>query len=239
MKFAKIMVIIVIFVFAMSVSCAADTNNASISEDNSQMLLSLKNEITDDTSENSILAQTNNDETLSAQKNSEILRANEEGNYTDLRNDINNGGNLTKSYYRYQPGDGETIVINSGGFTVNGNGAVIDMKGSNMRAFEVTRSGVTFKNLTIKNANFDGSGGAIYFSSSGTVENCNFTGNTATGSTSRGGAVYFAGTGDVRNCNFTGNTADGGAVYIDDEGTVSNCNFTGNNATGNGGAITG
>ena len=89
MKFAKIMVIIVIFVFAVSVSCAADTNNASISEDNSQMLLSLKNEITDDTSENSILAQTNNVETLSAQKNSEILRANE-GTYSDLHNDIFN-----------------------------------------------------------------------------------------------------------------------------------------------------
>ena len=74
MKYAKIMVIIVIFVFAMSVSCAADTNNASISEDNSQML---------------ILAQTNNDETLSAQKNSEILRANE-GTYSDLHNDIFN-----------------------------------------------------------------------------------------------------------------------------------------------------
>ena len=62
---------------------------SSISEDNSQMLLSLKNEITDDTSENSILAQTNNDETLSAQKNSEILRANE-GTYSDLHNDIFN-----------------------------------------------------------------------------------------------------------------------------------------------------
>ena len=98
MKFAKIMVIIVIFVFAMSVSCAADTNNASISEDNSQMLLSLKNEITDDTSENSILAQTNNVETLSAQKDSEILRANE-GTYSDLRKEIENGGKLTKSYY--------------------------------------------------------------------------------------------------------------------------------------------
>ena len=129
MKFAKIMVIIVIFVFAMSVSCAADTNNASISEDNSQMLLSLKNEITDDTSENSILAQTNNDETLSAQKDSEILQANEEGNYTDLRNDIiSNDGNLTKSYYRYQPSDGNTIVIDSGGFTVNINGKIENAK---------------------------------------------------------------------------------------------------------------
>jgi hypothetical protein len=62
------------------------------------------------------LAQTNNDETLSAQKNSEILRANE-GNYSDLRDDIfNNGGNLKKSYYLYQQGDGKTIVIGSGGF---------------------------------------------------------------------------------------------------------------------------
>ena len=240
MKFAKIMVIIVIFVFAMSVSCAADTNNASISEDNSQMLLSLKNEITDDTSENSILAQTNNDETLSAQKNSEILRANE-GNYSDLRDDIfNNGGNLKKSYYLYQQGDGETIVIRNDGFTINGNGAVIDMNGSNIRAFNVTGSGVTFKNLTIKNANFDGSGGAIYFSSSGTVSNCNFTGNNATGEGGAinmgGGAVYFNGDGNVRNCNFTGNTAtgtysEGGAVYFVGNGNVGNCNFTGNTAT--------
>ena len=52
------MVIIVIFVFAMSVSCAADTNNASISEDNSQMLLSLKNEITDDTASNEVISDT-------------------------------------------------------------------------------------------------------------------------------------------------------------------------------------
>ena len=39
--------------------------------------------------------------------------------------------------------------------------------------------------------------------------------------------------GSVTNCNFSGNTADGdgGAVYFNDEGNVSNCNFTGNNAT--------
>ena len=54
-----------------------------------KIMVILKNEITDDTSENSILAQTNNDETLSAQKNSEILRANE-GTYSDLHNDIFN-----------------------------------------------------------------------------------------------------------------------------------------------------
>ena len=41
----------------------------------------------------------------------------------------------------------------------------------------------------------------------GTVSNCNFTGNTATGTLSYGGAVYFNGEGTVSNCNFTGNNA--------------------------------
>ena len=35
------------------------------------------------------------------------------------------------------------------------------MAGSNIRAFTVSASGVTIKNLTIKNANYGGSGGAI------------------------------------------------------------------------------
>lgn len=45
------------------------------------------------------------------------------------------------------------------------------MAGSTIRAFYVGGSGVTIKNLTIKNANFDGNGGAIYFQHSGTVTN--------------------------------------------------------------------
>jgi predicted outer membrane repeat protein len=114
-------------------------------------------------------------------------------------------------------------------FTVNGNGAVIDMSGSSIRAFEVIRSGVTFKNLTIKNANFNGRGGAIYFSSSGTVSNCNFTGNNATG----GGAIYM-GSGTVSNCNFTGNNATtGSAIYFYRESStkiISNSCFLNNRA---------
>ncbi|MEE1337078.1 hypothetical protein [Methanobrevibacter sp.] len=42
--------------------------------------------------------------------------------------------------------------------------------------------------------------GAVYFSSSGTVTNCNFTGNTAA---LNGGAINM-GLGTVSNCNFTG-----------------------------------
>ena len=56
------------------------------------------------------------------------------------------------------------------------------MTGSNIRAFYISASGVTIKNLTIINANYDGDGGAIYFSNSatsGTVTNCNFADNSA------------------------------------------------------------
>ena len=50
------------------------------------------------------------------------------GNYSDLRTDIENGGGLTKSYYRYYEGDGDTIEIRES-MVINGNGAVIDMAG--------------------------------------------------------------------------------------------------------------
>ena len=71
---------------------------------------------------------------------------------------------------------------------IDGNGAVIDMAGSSIRAFYVSGSNVIIKNLTIKNANFSNDGGAISFSGQGTVENCNFINNTAS---SAGGAIYM------------------------------------------------
>ncbi|WP_198144404.1 S-layer family protein [Methanobrevibacter millerae] len=212
----------------MSATCAADANETTIAtQEDNQMELTL----TDDE------IQTNeNDNMLTQTEDAEILTSGE-GSYSDLRNDINSGGNLTKSHYRYNAGDGDTIEINTPG-VINGNGAVIDMAGSNIRTFYVSASGVTIKNLTIKNANYDDNGGAIYFTSSatsGTVSNCNFTNNTAT---VNGGAVYFNSNGEVTNCNFTDNTAseEGGAVWMS-SGTVSNCNFTGNTATRYGGAI--
>ena len=112
------------------------------------------------------------------------------------------------------------------------------MAGSNIRAFTVSASGVTIKNLTIKNANYGGSGGATYFSSSGTVTGCNFTKNKATGNYSYGGAVHFSGSGIVINSNFDYNivSEDGGAINMV-SGTVSNCNFVNNSANSEGGAI--
>ena len=75
------------------------------------MELSQDNEINADnlkTSEENNIVQTENEETFSAEPCPEVLGAGE-GNYTDLRNDIANGSNLTKSIYRYCSGDGATI----------------------------------------------------------------------------------------------------------------------------------
>ncbi|WP_407432548.1 right-handed parallel beta-helix repeat-containing protein, partial [Methanobrevibacter sp.] len=187
------------------------------------------------TNDTQTVSASGNDEILSVGNDVDILGAGEY-NYTYLRQQINSGGDITliKGNYTYADGDGETIEITNSG-VIDGNGAVIDMAGLGHRAFYVTASGVTIKNLTIKNANYNGDGGAIYFSQSGTVENCNFTANQATGDYSWGGAVFFLRDGSVTNCNFTNNKATGsnslgGAVYMY-SGSVTNCNFTGNTAT--------
>ena len=163
------------------------------------------------------------------------------GTYSQLASEIGAGGNvvLAYDYYAYDSG-AEAITISGDNRVINGNGAVIDMGGSNIRAFNVTGSGVTIKNLTIKNTHYEGDGGAVYFSSSGTVENCSFVNNSAS---KRGGAVYMNNDGSVVNCSFVNNTAStqGGAVFINvGSSSVVNCSFVNNSVTGNsasGGAI--
>ena len=249
MKYKKIMIILITAIFLVSIAgvCAADANDTMItSEDANQMELSSSDVIVEDNlqtgEENTTLMQANDDETVSAESGSQILGEGE-GTYYDLINEIGDGGdkNLTKSYYKYTGGD--LIIITKSG-VINGNGAVIDMEGSTINAFGVTTSAVvTFKNLTIKNANHNWYGGAIVFSQSGSVINCNFINNTASAGDG-GGAIYFAHgyTGTVENCNFINNTAsdgDGGAIFFayGSTGTVENCNFTNNQASDNGGAI--
>ena len=225
--------------FTLSSICASDANDTTVaSEDANQIELSSKDVTLDDnlktSEENNILTQANDDET-----DSQMLSEGE-GTYNDLRDEIGFGGdiNLTKSYYFYDGGD--TIVIANPG-VINGNGAVIDMNNS-VRAFSVESSGVTFKNLTIKNANNRDSGGAIYFNISavsGTVINCNFTDNLVS---YNGGALFFDGSGYIADCNFVNNrvtdsySSYGGAINMH-SGTVENCNFTNNSAEYSAGAI--
>ena len=128
------------------------------------------------------------------------------------------------------------IVINRP-VTINGNGITIDARGKG-RIFNVTAENVTLKNINFINGKIEGDGGAVIFYGEGTVINCNFTGNKATGDYSSGGAVYIGGNGNVTNCNFTLNTAYyGGAFYFKSNGNVANCNFTLNTASRVGGAV--
>jgi predicted outer membrane repeat protein len=210
--------------------CASDANDTAIASEDTDFKLSADNEMDADnlqtSEENTTLTQAND-----AESDSQILSEGE-GTYYDLIEEIGSGGdkNLAKSYYRYTGGD--AIEITTSG-VINGNGAVIDMTESTIRAFRVSTNGVTIKNLTIKNANCHGDGGAVHFNDFGTVTNCNFADNSA----SQGGAVYFQSTGNVENCNFVGNnaTSNGGAVYFF-SGNVTNCNFADNEAC-KGGAV--
>ena len=163
--------------------------------------------------------------------------------FWDLNNIINGNTNDTITLdkdYSFNPASDAAfvngIVINRP-VTIKGNGNAIDAK-RQARIFYVQSANAVLENLTLKNAHSNSGGGAVCFYSTGTVTNCNFTGNTATGD---GGAVYFNGKGDVTNCTFVDNKATGdyswgGAIRMY-SGTVSNCNFTGNTATGDGGAI--
>ena len=226
------LIFIVTILSISAVSAADDTASDIISADCNDEII-LDEAIDDDVSS----ANDNYDEEILSAENDLEPLGDDTGTYSGLSNEIQSGGNIELQHKYYTYDSGSTIKITTANSVINGNGAVIDMAGSSIRAFSVSASGVTIKNLTIKNANNGGPGGAIYVSrsaSSCTVENCNFTDNKAAGENGRGGAVYFLENVEVRNCNFINNTAskDGGAVYFYNNGEVTNCNFTDNKATG-------
>ena len=248
MKYKKIMFMLVLAVFLLSIAgvCASDTNDtAMVSQDDTAMESTDMNVKTVEDSEpvinaaedGEILSASADDEIVGVENDLNELRANP-GTYSELSTEIGSGGNiaLTHDYYTYD--SGSTIVISIDNSVIEGNGAIIDMAGSNMRAFNVTASSVTIKNLTIKNGNVSDNGGAIYFEKAGTVENCNFVNNNVSNLFGKGGAVYFNGAGNVINCNFTDNYGGyGGAVYFSTNGDVSGCSFVNNTAIISGGAV--
>ena len=225
MKYKSIILLILAVFVLISIAGvnASEINDTAISSEDTQYNLQINEN-------NQAIEQTDNDEILSVENDLDILNANY-STYSGLSGEISHGGNikLQHEYYTYDSGD--SITIDEVNTVIDGNGAVIDMAGSSIRAFTVSASDVTIKNLTIKNANYNGDGGAIYFNSNGSVENCNFINNHAENS---GGAVYFLNEGSVTNCNFTGNNASAGsAIYFasdEDTKTVSNSYFINNRA---------
>jgi M6 family metalloprotease-like protein len=109
--------------------------------------------------------------------------------------------------------------------TIEGNGFTIDANKTS-RIFNVTSTGVVFKNIIFTNGHAEGNGGAI--SGSATAIGCTFNKNYANGD---GGAVYNVNT---EGCTFSGNCAEyrGGGIY---NGNAINCTFTDNNYAGQAG----
>ena len=83
----------------------------------------------------------------------------------------------------------------------------------------------------------DFGGGMLNRSSSPTITNCTFTGNTANG----GGGMSnrFSSSPEITNCIFTGNSASsGGGMYnYSSSPAITNCRFTGNTIVNSGGGI--
>ena len=218
MKRKKIMLILITAIFFASIAgvCASDANDTMVaSDDTGEIELSHENEMSADNlqtgKENDKLALADNDESVSAQTGTEVLSV-DNSTYLMLSSEISQPGNVKLTHKNYVYENGDPITIREDNKVIDGNGAVIDMAGSTIRAFDVISDGVTIKNLTIKNVNFWENGGAIKFAGySGAVINCNFINNTA----KNGGAIYIEHTGNVENCNFTDNHAvqEGGAIY--------------------------
>jgi parallel beta-helix repeat protein len=105
-------------------------------------------------------------------------------------------------------------------------------------ATDATPDDTRLDGFTVKEGNANGSGGGMYnVSSSPTVANCTFSGNTAT--YEGGGMCNHYSNPTVVNCTFSGNTSTstfGGGMYNHNSNpTLTNCTFSGNTANSGGG----
>ena len=231
MNYKSIIILILALFVLISIAgvSASDANDTAISSEDTQYNLQINDN-------NQVIEQTDNDENLSVENDLNVLST-DYSTYSELSREIGSEGNITLQHDYYTYDEGNTIEINVDDIVIDGNGAVIDMAGSNIQVFTVMAHGVTIKNLTLKNAHLGDDMSAIHFELDGIVTNCNFIDNKATIDYCRGGAIYFGSDGIVTNCIFMGNTAEqGGAIDFESGGIVTNCNFT-NNTAKYGGAI--
>ena len=115
------------------------------------------------------------------------------------------------------------------------------------RAFTISASDVTIRDLTITGSKYNGNGGVLYWNGDNAyIYNCTFQNNVLSSYTSsgKGGVIYVTGNSDiftVEKCTFQNNRAyDGGAIYVDDvtdNTLIYNSIFSGDYATHYGGAL--
>ena len=191
------------------------------------------------TKDNQVLSKANDNEIQILKDNGiagNDIDSNTNATFEDLRSEIEQGGGnitLKHKFYNYNgAGQGpEFININVPNSIIDGNGAVIDMKGSSTQAFHINSENITVKNLTIKNACRDTWGLGFYITGNDArILDCNFIDNNG----QLKGLIYFDNVnGAVTNCTFINNIADtsswGGAIYnANGNVAVTNCYFSGN-----------
>ena len=243
MKYKSIILILSIFILfsIASVSAGEVDDKVMMSDENAEIeSTSIENDLKT-TDDNQALSKTNNDEIQSV-KDNEIIGEDSDPNtnatFNDLKKEIGEGGNITlkHKFYNYD-GTGQELefinlcVPNS---VIDGNGAAIDMKGSDTQVFHITNNNITVKNLTIKNACRDTTGLAFYITGNDAkFFDCNFIDNNGQWK----GLIYFEdyNNGVVTNCTFINNQGDqnswGGAIFNENGNvTVTNCYFSGNYA---------
>ena len=243
MKYKSIILILSIFILfsIASVSAGEVDDKVMMSDENQEIESTSIEKDLKTTDDNQVLSKTNDDEIQSV-KDNEITGADVDPNtnatFDDLKKEIGEGGNITlkHKFYNYNGTGQELEFINLGvpNSVIDGNGAVIDMKGSSTQAFHIENNNITVKNLTIKNACRDTWGLAFYVNGNDAkFLDCNFIDNNG----HKKGVIYFEENinGAVTNCTFINNIADtyswGGAIFnTNGNVTVTNCYFNGNYA---------
>ncbi|WP_346662065.1 Ig-like domain-containing protein [uncultured Methanobrevibacter sp.] len=243
MKYKSIILILSIFILfsIASVSAGEVDDKVMMSDENAEIESTSIEKDLKTTDDNQVLSKTNDDEIQSV-KDNEITGADVDPNtnatFDDLKKEIGEGGNITlkHKFYNYNGTGQELEFINLGvpNSVIDGNGAVIDMNGSDTQVFHIESNNITVKNLTIKNACRDTTGLAFYVNGNDAkFLDCNFIDNNG----HKKGVIYFEENinGAVTNCTFINNIADtyswGGAIFnTNGNVAVTNCYFNGNYA---------
>ena len=166
------------------------------------------------------------------------------GNVTVLSGDIGAQGDPADNSYHifYHPQelvlDGSAVLD---GFTVTGGNADGDPPHDEGGGMYNLSSSPSVANCTFSGNSASFFGGGMYndYSSSPAVTDCTFSNNTAT--YGGGGIFNHSSSPSVTNCTFSGNSTDyyGGGMYnhTSSSPAVTNCTFSGNSASGNGGGM--
>jgi len=238
MKLREIMVICLILccILSLQTVMAADADNIDTNKTLSAS--------TDD-----VVQESDGSLSLSVSNDADVLAdaTGNGGSFSDLQTLINsNTGTITLTgNYTYGGSDtGNAGISIKNDITIVGQGNIVIDAKEKSRIFNIDKSTVTLKGITLANGKTSANGGAITSNSALTIEYCNVVNNTA----ASGGAIYSS-TGDVimNHSSFYNNNAistegrtGGGVIYKSNSKAkliFDDCEVYSNSAQVTGGAI--